>query len=281
MNRTCAPRALRLSRALLLACIGLALTLAGCGAAPTTRLTLTGSTSMTPFVERLAEHYQQAHPRVAIDVQGLGSSAGIRAALDGISELGMSSRGLTEDEAGQLDQLVMARDALAIIVHPSNPVASLTGDQIRAVFAGSITSWDELGGAARPIVLVTREAGSGTFTAFEELVMAGEPITPRALRQGSNGAVRQIVADNPDAIGYISLGIVDSSVQAVTIDGVVPAVAQVEAGAYQLVRPFLIVWRSDRELSPLAGEFLAYVQSEEGRAELARDGLVPGGEETP
>ena len=137
---------------------------------------------MTPFVERLAEQYQHGHAGAAIDVQGLGSSAGIRAALDGISELGMSSRELTDEEAVQLAQIVMARDALAIIVHPQNPVASLTHEQIRAVFAGGITRWDELGGAGRPIVLVTREAGSGTFTAFEELVMEGDPIAPRRIR---------------------------------------------------------------------------------------------------
>lgn len=251
--------------------------LSGCGASASTRLTLTGSTSMTPFVERLAEHYQHDHPGIAIDVQGLGSSAGIRAAADSVSELGMSSRALTDEESGQLEQLVMARDALAIVVHPSNSVASLSGDQIRAIFSGQITSWSQLGGAARPIVVVTREAGSGTYSAFEELVMRGGPIDLRALRQGSNGAVRQIVADDPDAIGYISLGIVDASVQPVAIDGVQPTVAEVEARAYQLVRPFLIIWRRDHALSPLAAAFLEYVQSPEGRAELARDGLVPGG----
>jgi phosphate transport system substrate-binding protein len=257
--------------------VSAALLLSACGQAQTQRLTLTGSTSMTPFVERLAEHYQHAHPGTAIDVQGLGSSAGIRAALESISELGMSSRALTDEEAGQLERLVMARDALAIIVHPANPVSSLSGDQIRAVFRGDITSWSALGGAARPIVVITREAGSGTASAFEELVMQGDPNHPSALRQGSNGAVRQIVADHPDAIGYISLGIVDPSVRAVTIDNVPPSVAEVESGAYRLVRPFLIVWRSDHALSPLASAFLTYVQSPEGRAEIARDGLVPGG----
>ncbi|MEN9938219.1 MAG: hypothetical protein RLZZ387_4798 [Chloroflexota bacterium] len=253
------------------------LSLAGCGSQQAVRLTLTGSTSMTPFVEHLAETYQHDHAGTAIDVQGLGSSAGIRAAAEGISELGMSSRALEADEADELEQIVMARDALTVIVHPSSPVRELTRDQIRGIFAGVITSWDEVGGQTRPIVIISREAGSGTYSAFEELVMKGEPLTMGALRQGSNGAVRQIVADDPDAIGYISLGIVDASVQAVAIDGVEPSVEQVEGGAYTLVRPFLIVWRKGHDLSPLADAFLSYVRSPEGQAMLAHDGLVPGG----
>ena len=231
---------------------------------------------MSPFVELLAEHYQAEHPGVAIDVQGLGSSAGIRAALDGVSELGMSSRPLTAEEADQLTQMVMARDALAIIVHPTNPVTGLTTEQVRALFAGSITSWAELGGPARPVVLVSREAGSGTHSAFEELVMQGTQITSSALRQGSNGAIRQIVADNPDAIGYISLGVVDDTVRPVAIDGVTPTIAEVQSGSYRIMRPFLIVWHRDHELSPPATAFLEYIHSPAGQAELIRSGLVPG-----
>nr|PZN35986.1 MAG: phosphate-binding protein [Chloroflexota bacterium] len=252
------------------------LLLASCTSASTTRLTITGSTSMSPFVELLAEHYQAEHPGVAIDVQGLGSSAGIRAALDGVSELGMSSRLLTAEEADQLAQMVMARDALAIIVHPTNPVTGLTTEQVRALFAGSITSWAELGGPARPVVLVSREAGSGTHSAFEELVMQGTQITSSALRQGSNGAIRQIVADNPDAIGYISLGVVDDTVRPVAIDGVTPTIAEVQSGSYRIMRPFLIVWHRDHELSPPATAFLEYIHSPAGQAELIRSGLVPG-----
>jgi phosphate transport system substrate-binding protein len=156
-------------------------------------------------------------------------------------------------------------------------VTQLTSEQIQAIFTGRIQRWSELGGADRPIVLVSREAGSGTFSAFEELVMEGVTITPATLRQGSNGAVRQIIADHPDAIGYVSLGIVDASVRAVAIDGVEPAVATVESGAYTLVRPFLLVWRRGHQLSPLAIAFLEYTRSDEARAQLAHEGLVPGG----
>lgn len=273
-ERTFYPRGSADIRGLL--ALGVLLLLSACGQSSSTRLILTGSTSVSPFAERLAENYQHAHPGTAIDVQSLGSSAGIRAAIDGVSDLGMSSRALSDEETGQLDQMLMARDALAVIVNPSNPIRQLSSDQIRKVFKGEITSWSELGGPQRPIILVSREAGSGTYSAFEELVMHGEPISPAALRQGSNGAIRQVVADAADAIGYISLGIVDTTVSAVVIDGVTPSVENVVNGDYQLVRPFLLVWRRGQTPSPLASAFLEYVQSPEAQAQLMRDGLVPG-----
>jgi len=249
--------------------------LSACGGESAGGLTITGSTSVTPFMEHLAEEYQQQHA-ATVNVQGLGSSAGIRAAIDGVAELGMSSRDLKPDELDVLNEKVIARDALAVIVHPNNPIASLTREQIQRIFSGEIRSWDEVGGAPHPIVVVSREAGSGTFSAFEELVMKGEPVTDQALRQGSNGAVRQIVADDQDAIGYMSLGIVDNTVKALQIDHVQPSAEHVESGEYKLVRPFLLVWRKSSQLTPLASDFVAYVMSPEGQDELVRSGLVRG-----
>ena len=250
--------------------------LVACGSQAADSVTITGSTSVTPFAEHLAELYQKQHPGMVINIQGLGSSAGIRAAIDGVAEIGMSSRELKPEEAEQLDQTVIAHDALALIVHPTNPVSNLSSEQIKAIFSGAIRSWAEVGGPPQPIVLVSREAGSGTFGAFEELVMKGAPITTAALRQGSNGAIRQIVGDDPYAIGYISLGIVDPTVKALSIDGVQAATANVEAGKYKLVRPFLFVSRKGHQLSPLASSFVAYVMSPQGQEELAQAGLVKG-----
>jgi phosphate transport system substrate-binding protein len=268
-------RNFRLWRCLLL-CLCLALPLAACGTEATRSVTITGSTSVTPFAEHLAELYQKQHSDLVINVQGLGSSAGIRAAIDAVAEIGMSSRTLKPDEAEQLDQIVIARDALALIVHPSNPVANLSSEQIKAIFSGTIRSWAEVGGLPRSIVLVSREAGSGTFGAFEELVMKGVPIVSSALRQGSNGAIRQIVAEDPNAIGYISLGIVDPTVKALSIDGVQAATSNVESNQYKLVRPFLFVWRKDHALGPVASSFVEYVMSAAGQEELAKSGLVKG-----
>ena len=254
----------------------LMLGLAACGPSDSGGITVTGSTSVTPFAEHLAELYQHAHAGVAINIQGLGSSAGIRAALDGVAEIGMSSRDLQPEEADQLDQIVIARDALAVIVNPENPVNGLSTAQIQGIFGGQIRSWDALGGPPLPITVVGREAGSGTFSAFEELVMRGKPTATLALRQGSNGAIRQIIAQDPNAIGYISLGIVDPTVKALAIDSVEPSVEHVEAGTYKLVRPFLFVWRKGQPLSPLSEAFVDYVMSAEGQSELLKAGLVKG-----
>ena len=254
----------------------LVLLLAACGASDAGGLTVTGSTSVTPFAEHLAELYQHAHAGVAINIQGLGSSAGIRAALDGVAEIGMSSRDLQPEEAAKLEQIVIARDALAVIVNPDNPVTGLSTAQIQGIFGGQIRSWDAVGGPPLPITVLSREAGSGTFSAFGELVMKGKPTITSALRQGSNGAIRQIVAQDPNAIGYISLGIVDPTVKALAIDRVAPSVAHVEAGTYKLVRPFLFVWRKGQPLTPLGQAFVDYVMGAEGQSELLKAGLVKG-----
>jgi phosphate transport system substrate-binding protein len=257
-------------------CLALLVALAGCGRTESGGLNVSGSTSVSPFVEHLAEIYQREHPGEAINVQSLGSTAGIQAAISGVAELGMSSRQLDAEEAEQLDQLLIARDALAVVVHPSNPVANLDLEQVQDIFGGKITSWAELGGPPESITLVVREAGSGTFGAFEELVMEGQPVTTSALRQGSNGAIRQLVSLDPNAIGYISLGLVDTTVKAVAINTVQPSVEHVEAGTYTFVRPFLFVWRKGEQLGPLASSFTQYVMSPEGQNELAQLGLIKG-----
>jgi len=212
------------------------------------------------------------HPTSApINVQGGGSSAGIQAAQSGSAEIGMSSRWLREEEKG-LEAIVIAWDAIAIIVHPSNPLFDLTLNQVREIFAGRTENWASLGGSDRPITVVTREEGSGTRGAFEELVMGGERITPAALRQDSNGAVRVMVAGDPGAIGYISLGIVDERVKALSIEGVFSSQETVSGEAYGLVRPFLFLVRGEPQ--GLAKEFIDYVLSPSGQEILEEEGLV-------
>jgi phosphate transport system substrate-binding protein len=239
-------------------------------------INVSGSTSVSPFAEHLAELYQKQHAGLSVNVQSLGSTAGIQAAIQGVAEIGMSSRELKKDEAEKLDELVIARDALAVVVHPSNPITNLTQAQVQGIFSGTLTNWAEVGGANKAIVLVVREAGSGTAGAFDELVMKGIHITPNALRQGSNGAIRQVVSDDPNAIGYISLGIVDSTVKAVAINNVAPSVEHVLAKTYKFVRPFLFVWPKGSQLNNLAQSYVDYVMSNEAQAELQKLGLVPG-----
>lgn len=235
-------------------------------------ITLAGSTSIEPFAELLAERYMAEHPQSPpINVQGGGSSAGIQAALSGSAEIGMSSRWLREEEKG-LEAIVIAWDAIAIIVHPSNPLSGLTLNQVRGIFTGRAENWASLGGSDRPITVVTREEGSGTRGAFEELVMGDERITPAALRQDSNGAVRVMVAGDPCAIGYISLGIVDERVKPLSIEGVFPSQETVSSEAYGLVRPFLFLVKG--EPTGLAKEFIEYALSPSGQEILEEEGLV-------
>jgi phosphate transport system substrate-binding protein len=238
-------------------------------------LTIAGSTSVQPFAEKLAETYMATHPGQAINVQGGGSTAGVRAAETGAAQIGMSSRHLKDNEMA-LHQVTIALDGIAIIVNAANPVAGLSRAEVAAIFAGEIPSWRTVGGPNRPIHFVTREEGSGTRGAFEEMVMGKKEIAPRALVQDSNGAVREIVASDPDALGYISLGLVDRRVRAVAIDGVLPTHETIVAKRYAVVRPFLFLSRA--EPAGAARAFIDYVLGAEGQRLLGLEGLIPVGQ---
>ncbi|MHB0878301.1 MAG: phosphate ABC transporter substrate-binding protein [Anaerolineae bacterium] len=238
-------------------------------------LVVAGSTSVQPFAELLAEQYARQHPgEPPINVQGGGSTAGIEAVQTSAADIGMSSRDLKDAEraVGLLEQPI-AYDAIAIVVHPSNPVRALTSEQVRAIFSGDITSWAQVGGPDTPIIVVTREEGSGTRGAFEEMLMEGQRITDLALRQDSNGAVRVIVSSDKAAIGYMSLGIIGGVVTPVALDGVVPTVEAALAGQYLLVRPFLFVF--SQAPGGEARAFLDYCLSLEGQDTLQHEGLIP------
>ena len=238
-----------------------------------------GSTSVLPYAEILAEAYARLPEGDEIDVQGGGSAAGITAAQSGTADIGMSSRSLKESEAG-LWSVEIAKDGLAVIVHPSNPVADLTLEEIRAIYAQEIKNWRELGGRDAKIHIITREDGSGSRSAFEDLVMGKESeITPKAIVQASNGAVRQLVSDDPNAIGYISLGLVEEGekpVKALRLQGVEATRANIINGSYALSRPFLFVANGEPE-GPAKG-FIEFVLSPEGRRILTAEGLITGGE---
>ena len=235
-------------------------------------ITVAGSTSVEPFAGLLAEEYMSRHPESHIYVQGGGSTAGIEAVITRAAKIGMSSRNLIGEEK-KLYAVTIAKDAIAIIVNSKNPIQDLSLNQIREVFAGNIKSWDKLGGASHPIILVTREEGSGTREAFQKFVMGKEDISLEALVQDSNGAVRQVVASNPNAIGYISLGLVNNQIKALKISGVEPNLTDIENGKYTLVRPFLFVF--NEEPVGEAKSFLEFVLSPLAQKMLFKEGLVP------
>lgn len=236
-------------------------------------ITVAGSTSVQPFAELLAEEYSRQHPDLVVNIQGGGSSAGIQAALTGAAAIGMSSRDLKPAEKEKLEPIVIALDAIAVIVHPSSQLTDLSIEQTREIFVGRARNWREFGGPDHEITVVSREEGSGTRGAFQELVMGEEDVFPGAIVQDSNGAVRQVVADDPSAIGYISLGLVDHQVKAIRVEGVEASVDNARSGTYELVRPFLYVLAG--EASPAAKAFIDYTLSPEGQEMLAGEGLVP------
>lgn len=236
-------------------------------------LTLAGSTSVQPYAEHWVEAFRTQRSGSPIHVQGGGSTAGVQAAMSGAAQIGMSSRALTAAEAERLTVVAVARDGLAVVIHPSNPVRDLRLDQVRAIFAGSLRSWRELGGPAAEITVITREEGSGTRAAFEALVMNGSWIAASALVQDSTGAVRQLVASDPAAVGYVSLGLVDQTVKAVALDGESASEDGIDAGRYPLVRPFLFVL--PRSPDPAARDLIEWITGPEGRALTRREGLLP------
>jgi len=239
-------------------------------------ITMAGSTSVQPFAEEWAENYQDKHPDVKITVQGGGSTAGIKAVVDGAAQIGMCSRELHEDEAKTVLSVVVALDGETIIVHPSNAVSDLKVEQVRDIYLGKITNWKELGGPDTKITVVTRETGSGSRGAFEELVMGkGNEILASALVQDSQGAVRQMVSSDASAVGYVSHGVVDESVKGLKINGVAPSLETIKDKSYVIYRPFLFLTKT--EPTGAAKAFIDWVLGPEGQAEAAKAGLFPPG----
>lgn len=249
----------------------LTLLLTSCTKYESAGVIVAGSTSVQPFAEALAEEFMRLNPTIIIDVQGGGSSAGIKSAQTNTADIGMSSRNLKEDET-DLWSVEIARDGLAVIINPENILVDLTLEHVNDIYSGKITNWKQLGGHDAEIHVITREEGSGTRSAFEDLVMGDVEINPRSIVQDSNGTVRQLVGDDINAIGYISLGLVNENVKAIKLNGVSATHDNVINGTYNLSRPFLFVAnvKPDGDI----GKFIEFVLSEEGKALLDAEGLV-------
>jgi phosphate transport system substrate-binding protein len=261
------------SAALILGLTLIVLFITGCSRQARDRgLIVAGSTSVQPFADRWAEVYMREHPGRVVNVQGGGSSAGIQAARSGAADIGTSSRELRPEEKDLLE-IVVAWDGLAVIVHPHNPVADLRLAEVQGIFAGHIRSWREIGGQEKKINVVTREEGSGTRGAFQEMVMGKTRIFKGAIVQDSNGTVREIVANDPHSIGYISLGLVNEKVKAVSLDGIAPTYEDIDAKRYKLIRPFLFVTDGPPKL--IAQDFINFVLSREGQNLIEKEGLIP------
>ena len=233
-----------------------------------------GSTSMKDVMGVLTETYNEIQPDVTINYSGTGSGAGIEAVLAGNVDIGLSSRALKpeEEEKGAVGHTV-ALDGVAIVVNPANGVEDLSVEQIAQIFKGEITNWSELGGEDAEIAVLGREDGSGTRSAFEEIVgVDGE--CKYTNEYSSTGDVIGNVASNPNAIGYASLSAVDETVKAVKVGGVECSEATIKDGSYEIQRPFLMVTLEGAELSPAAEDFLSYATSADVAEYIAAAGAV-------
>ena len=183
-------------------------------------ITIAGSTSVQPLAEELAGAFMDMYPDVRIDVQGGGSSVGVQSANERIADIGNASRELKDSEKPyNLHEHVIAKDGIAVVVNPANDIGQITMEQVQKVFAGEVTNWKDLGGKDTGITVVNREEGSGTRGAFEEIVMGEASFIDNAIIQPSTGAVKQTVSTDPNAIGYISMGSLNSDVKGLVVDG--------------------------------------------------------------
>ncbi len=240
-------------------------------------LTLTGSTSMSDVGSALAEGFMAEHPDVMVSVGGNGSGEGPTAVTDGTAQIGMLSRDLKDSESpDSFDKYIIGFDGIAVIVNAENSVNALTTEQIAQIFKGEITNWSEVGGVDAIIQCIGREAASGTRGAFEEL-MGVEDVCVYAEEQNSTGIVKQSIAGNPNAIGYVSLSSVDDSVIAVDLDGVAATVENVTSGTYTLQRPFVMIAKKSGS-DELTNAFMDYVYSDAGLKIIGDDGVVPNPE---
>ena len=243
-------------------------------------LTVTGSTTVLPIGQAVAEEFMIGNANADIQVSGGGSSVGVTAVGEGTAEIGMASRELKSSESEaypDLVQHVVAKDAIAIIVNPSNTVADLTIAQIKSIYLGDTTNWKDVGGPDAVIVVVGRDSASGTREYFLESVMDKEDFTPGQLEKNSNGAVRQTVAQTPGAIGYVGLGYLEGSVKAVPVNtgsGTVEAsVATVLSGEYPIARGLNMF--TVGEPTGLAADYISFIMSPDGQALVTEEGYVP------
>jgi phosphate transport system substrate-binding protein len=233
---------------------------------------LAGSTAFQPFAEKLAEDFMDTRSKANVTVQGGGSAVGINAALSGTAQIGMADLVTLPPEAKDLTATVVARDGIAIVANPANKATNLTMEQIRGVFSGLIKNWREVGGDDAPITVVSRESGSGTRSSFEKIAKVLS-LTKDAVIQDSNGTIRETVANDANAIGYLSQGMVSEKIKALSVDGIAPTINSVISGKYPLVRPIYFLTKG--EVSGAAKEFLDYVLSDIGQKTIQENGLIP------
>jgi phosphate transport system substrate-binding protein len=244
-------------------------------------LVIKGSTTVLPIAQKVSEVYMKQHPNVKISISGGGSGNGIKALIDGSTDIADSSRFIKDKEVKLAVEkgrypvpFAVAYDCIVPVVHPSNTVTNLTMAQLKAIYKGEIKDWQELGGPDRPIVVISRDTSSGTYEVWEKKVMKKERVFPGALLQASNGAIVQAVSKNKNAVGYIGLGYMDESVKALMVEGITGSEETTLNGTYPVSRPlymFTSGWPTGETLN-----FINFVlHPEKGQKHVGEVGFVP------
>ena len=258
---------------MMLACV-MALSLAACGGKETASVSTDGSTSMQKVINALGEAFME-DTGANFTYNATGSGTGIKAVKDGTCDIGLSSRYLKDSEKAEgLQETILAIDGIAIIVHTDNSVADLTVEQIAAIFKGEITNWSKVDGQDGEIVCIGREESSGTRDGFESITDTEDACVYRQ-ELTSNGAVLTAVAENPNAIGYVSLSSVKDTVKAICVGGVAPSEESIKDGSYAVQRPFVLVTREGAPLSETAQAFFDFATSPTANEIVTAAGVVP------
>ncbi|MDD4690120.1 MAG: phosphate ABC transporter substrate-binding protein [Eubacteriales bacterium] len=252
--------------------------LTGCGAVDTQNASGTvatdGSTSMEKVIGYLSEAYMEENNNIKVTYNPTGSGSGIQAVSDGRCDIGLSSRDLKDEEKANLEGTVVAIDGIAIIVNPKNPIKDLTIEQIASLYKGEVTNWSEVGGGDSPVVLIGREAASGTRDGFESIT-GTEDLCKYSQELTATGDVIQTVASNPNAIGYASLASVKDTVKALDVEGVTPTTETIQNGKYKVQRGFLFVTKKNAKLSETAQAFYDFATSSAADDLILRAGAIP------
>ena len=238
-------------------------------------ISMVGSTSMEKFANALSEAFMEKYPKVTVTAEFVGSGAGIEAVSNGTADIGNSSRNLKDEEKAKgVAENIVAIDGIAVVVNPNTKVENLTKEQLAQIYTGEITDWADVDGDSAPIVVIGREAGSGTRGAFEELLDVADKCA-YASELDSTGAVMAKVASTPGSIGYVSLDVLDDTVKALKLEGVEPTAENIKAGNYFLSRPFVMATKGEiSEQSEPVQALFDYLSSAEGKDLISSVGLI-------
>jgi phosphate transport system substrate-binding protein len=268
---------------LLLSALVLALGVSGCSKSTKNRISIKGSTTVLPITQKAMEEYSRINKDVAISIDGSGSGNGIKALIDGTADIANSSREMKDKEIElakskgiDIEEIPIALDCLAPVIHPKNKLENITLDQLKGIFTGTLKTWDKIPGAdsKENIVVVSRDTSSGTFESWHEIVLKKADVKKDALMTASSGQVATTVAGNEKAIGYVGFGYLNESLRALKVNGVEPTIENGKSGKFPISRK-LYVYVNKNKISKEARAFIDYILSPEGQKVVKKAGFIP------